>query len=316
MRETSGRCARRLPHQIAQASCPPGAAGRLAQARRTVPGGARFLTPQLRNEGGQPPLQALRARAATGQPVPLIVMLHGCTQSPDDFAAGTRMNALGRGARPALWPIPARPRGEHAEMLELVQRRRPAARPGRALADRRHHAAGHGRLRRRPARASMSPACRPAARRPRSWAQPIPTFMRRSACIRASPAERRATCPRRSRPCGRAPARAHSARPARIVPAIVFHGDRDTTVHRAMATSRRAAPPRPPAPRVEEGHVPGGHAYIARCTSAAATTVPSNGSCTAGHAWSGGSPAGSYTDPHGPDASAEMLRFFLEVAAA
>ena len=106
--------------------------------------------------------------------------------------------------------------------------------------------------------------------------------------------------------------------PERVVPTIVFHADRDTTVHpsngdRVVAQAGAASSGGLRA-TVERGQVPGGRAY-SRTLHADAAGGPAvleqwvvHGG---GHAWSGGSPAGSYTDPQGPDASQEMIRFFL-----
>ena len=101
------------------------------------------------------------------------------------------------------------------------------------------------------------------------------------------------------------------------VPTIVFHGDRDSTVHprngdQVIAQSTSAATGLQT--RVERGRVPGGHAYsrTLHADARGQTMLEQWVIHGAGHAWSGGSPAGSYTDPRGPDAAREMLRFFLE----
>lgn len=96
----------------------------------------------------------------------------------------------------------------------------------------------------------------------------------------------------------------------------LFHGDRDTTVHSKNGDRivRQSIGGTSTTAKVQRGRVPGGHAY----TRTVHTDPGSRGILEhweihgAGHARSGGSPAGSYTDPDGPDATRLMLRFFLE----
>jgi len=104
------------------------------------------------------------------------------------------------------------------------------------------------------------------------------------------------------------------------VPAIVFHADRDTTVHprnadqmvAQMAGARGEV-------ATESGQVAGGHSWTRTLHQASGHEASDAGVVVeqwvvhgGGHAWSGGSKAGSFTDPLGPDASREMLRFFLD----
>jgi poly(3-hydroxybutyrate) depolymerase len=108
--------------------------------------------------------------------------------------------------------------------------------------------------------------------------------------------------------------------PARAVPAILFHGDRDTTVHPRNGDHLLAHHWTPnsdgavPRARESQGRVPGGYAYTrATYHDAGGRAIVERWTVHGlGHAWSGGSLPGSYTDPKGSDASAEMVRFFHE----
>ena len=64
-------------------------------ARPTQDFAGQFISRQFRNAAGQRPYKLFIPGGYRGDAVPLVVMLHGCTQSADDFAAGTRMNSAG-----------------------------------------------------------------------------------------------------------------------------------------------------------------------------------------------------------------------------
>ena len=101
------------------------------------------------------------------------------------------------------------------------------------------------------------------------------------------------------------------------MPVITFHGDKDATVHEAnsgeivgrAATLAGVAL----AVSIERGRSDGGKAYTRTVSAdpAGRAMIERWTIHDGGHAWSGGRTGGSYTDPSGPDASREMLRFFL-----
>ena len=100
------------------------------------------------------------------------------------------------------------------------------------------------------------------------------------------------------------------------MPTIIFHGDRDTTVHPVngdeVATQAKAGAVH--RTEADRGTSRGGMKFTRTVhrDEAGRAMLEQWVLHGAGHAWSGGSANGSYTDPKGPDASREMVRFFLE----
>lgn len=290
------------------------------RARSPQPAGGRFEARVLGNAAGRRTYKLYIPSSAGAQPLPLVVMLHGCTQSPDDFAEGTRMNELAEelgflvaypeqtnAANPSKcwnWFKPGdqrRERGEPSLIADITRQvmqdmsvdparvfiaglsagGAAAAIMGHAYPDLYAGVGVHSGL-----------ACGAAKDMPSAFA-----------AMRTGGADG-----------GRA---VRSKRPVRT---IVFHGTADKTVNPANADRvvRQFEPVTSLDTTVDHGRSKDGMAYT-RTVGRGAGGRPMLEQWVlhgAGHAWSGGSPAGSYTDPKGPDASRAMMRFFLDATPA
>jgi poly(hydroxyalkanoate) depolymerase family esterase len=251
---------------------------------------------------------------------PLVVMLHGGTQGPDDFAAGTRMNALAE-EHGFLVAYPSQCKSANPSLcwnwFKPEDQMRGAGEPSIIAGITSEIVAEHDIDPQRVFVAGLSAGGAMAAVMgatypeifaavgvhsglPYRSATDVPSAF---AAMRGDPGLQ---CrPRKTRPT--------SDRDFRVR-TIVFHGDADHIVHpsnaanivdaqaktndsveRAKPQSSASRPHTRTVTRDKTGTVVVEHWLI-------------HGS---GHAWSGGSADGTYTDPHGPDASREMLRFFL-----
>jgi poly(hydroxyalkanoate) depolymerase family esterase len=297
----------------------------------TEPDQERFRGGTYTHQAGTRPYKLYVPSGYHGQALPLVVMLHGCTQSPDDFAAATRMNEFAEThsffvAYPAqifksnlgkCWnwfkaSEQQRDRGEPAIIAGLTRQIIQTY----GLDPRRVYVAG---ISAGGAMAMIMGMTYPdlyAAAGIQSGvayglAHNIPSGLvaiKRGGSVSVD----RLT----SAPAGQAK--------LRVVPTIVFHGDRDSIVHPSNSDqiiaqwleirAKQGHNGSAPQVTVQQGQVPAGHAYTRSIyhDGSGPTLMEQWLVHGAGHAWSGGNPNVLFTDARGPDATQEMLRFFYE----
>jgi poly(hydroxyalkanoate) depolymerase family esterase len=284
-----------------------------------IPEGASFLDHSCSSPQGNLTYKFYVPSGYNGESIPLLVMLHGCTQSPDDFAAGTHMNIVAE-EHNILVAYPAQPRSANASKcwnwFRSSDQRRGAGEPAMIAAMTRQVMERFPVQRARVYVAGLSAGGAAAAVLGAAYPDIFSAIGIHSglACGAAHDLSSAMAAMR----TGGAPAPISSTQgSARPVRTIVFHGDRDNTVNPIngeLVSAQFQEGATPCATKIIEGRAPGGLAYT-RTIHHSAQGSPLFEKWVihgAGHAWSGGSPGGSYTEPRGPDASREMLRFFLD----
>jgi poly(hydroxyalkanoate) depolymerase family esterase len=287
-----------------------------------TPEGTKFMAGSYSNPAGSRAYRLFIPSRYRQQPLPLVVMLHGCTQSPEDFAAGTRMNFIAE-EQTCLVVYPAQRREANQakcwNWFRTSDQHRDKGEPSLIAGITRQVMRDYSVDPNRVYVAGLSAGAAAAAIMGATYPDLYAAIGVHSglACGAANDLPSAFVAMRQG---GLAAASGPGNRPIPTdrptIPTIVFHGDRDITVHPSNGEDvlEQSVRTTSTQKKVHRGQVPGGHAY----TRTILTDSSGRGMFEhwnihgAGHAWSGGSPAGSYTDPQGPDATREMLRFFLE----
>jgi poly(hydroxyalkanoate) depolymerase family esterase len=280
-----------------------------------VPDGARFVEGTYKNAAGSRAYRLFIPSGYHGQPIPLVIMLHGCTQSPEDFAAGTRMNFIAE-EQTCFVAYPAqRAEANQAKCwnwFRPTDQQRGRGEPSLIAGITRQIMRDHSVDPRRVYIGGLSAGAAAAAVMGSAYGDLYAAIGIHSGLACGAATDLPSALIAMKQGGGSDAMRGDGP----TVPTIVFHGDRDTTVHsnngdrivrQSIGGMRTNA-------KVHRGQVPGGHAYTRTVhTDAGGREILEHWEIHgAAHAWSGGSPAGSYTDPDGPNATREMLRFFLE----
>jgi poly(hydroxyalkanoate) depolymerase family esterase len=264
--------------------------------------------------------------SANGQPMPLVVMLHGCGQDATDFARGTGMNVLAE-TYGCLVLYPEQSCSAHWNKCwnwyDPTHQRRGEGEPALIAGLTRRIMAEHVVDASRVAVAGLSSGGAMAVILGRTYPDLFSAVGSHSGLAHGS-ATSSAGAMQAMRE-GPDPATSAETAPHAGLPVIVFHGDADAMVNRENSNDvvrqsvdghawRRHAD----IAIVEETGCAGGRRFTRRIHrehtgSVLAEQWTVHGS---GHAWSGGNLYGSYTDTQGPKASEEMLRFFMNHSAS
>ncbi|MFN8459925.1 MAG: PHB depolymerase family esterase [Anaerolineae bacterium] len=294
-------------------------------------GQTRFLSASYTNQAGTRSYKLYIPSGYQGQALPLVVMLHGCTQSPDDFAAATRMNELAENAS-FLVAYPAQTfranLGKCWNWFKASEQQRDQGEPVIIAGMTRHLIKTYGLDPTRVYVAGISAGGAMAMVMGMTYPDlyaavgiqsgvPYGVAHNLLSGLMAIKGVGTISTDRLRSASG-------EQKRWRMVPTIVFHGDQDAIVNPANSDQiiaqwlelRAEDREKEPAPQiaVQQGQVPAGHAYT-RSLYHDESGLPLMEQWLvhgAGHAWSGGNPAVAWTDAKGPDASQEMLRFFFE----